>query len=586
MLQRAFVAGIRATCAVAVIIFLSVAKADAVPVFANGQGVSCQTCHTTFPGMTRYGMMVMMSNFQILNRQLQDQALPVSMRLYITSMLGNADTKAHTDVSDLSLLAGGFLGKDFTWYAEQHIIDSGQIGQTEQTWLSWNGLLGGTNSLQVGKFHTPFPFMPAHAWTISTYLLAAQTVGQNDFNPDEARWGVAFNGMSNEFMYNLSYLTGSGSTGDALDFNKTVNPRAVDFNISYGGMVIPWTVGLVAMRGDAPLLDPDTDAYISSDRWTREGLYGGYQDDRWHFQTMIYHGFDDRPDLDLANVPLNGYFFEVERDLGWRNHIAVRYDVASSDTLNRQYVLDVAHNIQPNIAVVGEVMAAPQQRPQIALQFAFGGPYVPGKRILSNLHVVPASGDSVAVSNGTPLPAPAATQSPASGNANNGAQLVQANGCAGCHGAGLKGGGIGPALYGIEHKLSDAQIADFIIHPRAPMPNFGFTGAQVTDIVAYLKTLDGGTGNTQPLVTFTPATPTDQAVVTVVFPGTPPQSVTVLPVMHMGTGTHHTALIQLQPSPSDPHTFSGHIEFSMGGPWIVQIQYDGHQMDVPLNVGQ
>ena len=98
-------------------------------------------------------------------------------------------------MSDLSLLGGGFLGKDFTWYAEQHIIDSGVIGQTEQVWLSWNGLFGGTNSLQVGKFHTPFPFMPAHAWTPSGYLLAEQTTGQNDFNAAEARWGVAFSGM-------------------------------------------------------------------------------------------------------------------------------------------------------------------------------------------------------------------------------------------------------------------------------------------------------------------------------------------------------------------------------------------------------
>ncbi|HEV2261772.1 MAG TPA: cytochrome c, partial [Candidatus Rubrimentiphilum sp.] len=557
MLQRTFVASIRAACAVAVIIIATVARANAIPVFANGQGVSCETCHTTFPGMTRYGMMVMMSNFQILNRQAQDQALPASMRLYITSMLGNVDRKGSAQVSDLSLLAGGFLGKDFTWYTEQHIIADGQIGDTEQTWLSWNGLFGGTNSLQAGKFHTPFPFMPAHAWTISTYLLAAQTTGQNTFNPDDARWGVAFNGMSNEFMYNLSYLTGAGATNDALDFNKTINPRAVDFNVSYGGMSIPWSVGLVAMRGDAPLLDPDSGDYIRSEAWTREGVYGAYQDDRWHFQTMLYHGFDQQPDLDLANVPLNGYFFEVERDLGWRNHVAVRYDVASSDTLNRQYVLDVAHNIQPNLALVGEMMAAPQQRPQIALQLAFGGPYIPGKRILSDLHIVPSTGNMIATATaGVPVPPPAsaATQPRASGNANNGAQLVQANGCAGCHGAALKGGGLGPALYGIEHRLADARIADFIVHPRAPMPNFGFTGAQVADIVAYLTTLDGGAANTQPVVTFSPATPTDQATITVVFPGTPPQSVTVLPVMHMGTGTHHTALVQLQRSPNDPHT--------------------------------
>lgn len=186
-MQRLLVAGMRAFCAAALILLACSARTDAIPVFANGQGVSCETCHTTFPGMTRYGMMVMMSNFQILNRHLQDRALPVAARVYITSLLANKNQPGSTMVSDLSLLGGGFLGRNFTWYGEQHFIDSGQIGATEQLWLSWNGLLHGTNSLQVGKFHTPFPFMPAHAWTIGNYLLATQTTGQNDFNPNDAR---------------------------------------------------------------------------------------------------------------------------------------------------------------------------------------------------------------------------------------------------------------------------------------------------------------------------------------------------------------------------------------------------------------
>ncbi len=81
---------------------------------------------------------------------------------------------------------------------------------------------------------------------------------------------------------------------------------------------------------------------------------------------------------------------------------------------------------------------------------------------------------------------------------------MQANGCAGCHGANLTGGSVGPKLYGIEHQLSDAQISDFIIHPRPPMPNFGFSPQQVKDVVAYLSSLDGGTNASAPVVTLSP----------------------------------------------------------------------------------
>lgn len=590
-MQRLFVAGVRTLCAAAFIFLGSTAAAGAVPVFANGQGISCEVCHTTFPGMTRYGMMVMMTNFQILKRHLQDQALPVSARLYIQSILANKDHPGNTQVADLSLLSGGFLGRNFTFYNEQHIIDSGVIGQTEQAWISWNGLLGGTNSIQVGKYHTPFPFMPAHAWSISPYLLAAQTTGQNDFNPNEARWGVAFNGMSNEFMYNLAWLTGSGPVQDALDYNSTKNPRTIDLNVSYGGMSIPWSVGIVGIRGWSPVVDPLTNAFLESNAFSREGLYFGYQTDAWHYQTMYYHGVDANPDIGEVNVPMSGYFFEAERDLGWQNHVLVRYDVASSDTLTRQVVFDYAHNLMPNLAVIGEVAGYPGARPQIAFQIAYAGPYQYGKRYLSNLKLVPATGAIVDTS-AQPSPSPAAQPSAATaaasstGDVNAGAKLVQANGCEGCHGTALKGGGVGPALYGIEHRLSSLQIADFIVHPRPPMPNFGFTAQQVNDVVAYLSSLDGGASSTQPVVTFDPAKPVDIATISVRFPGTPPKSVTVLPIMQMGTSTMQTRQVQLQPSAADPHVFTGRVVFSMGGPWTVRVEYDGQTLSVPLNVGQ
>lgn len=568
------------------------ARALAVPVFANGQGVSCETCHTTFPGMTRYGMMVMMTNFQILNRHLQDQALPLAVRLYITSYLANHSQPGSIAVSDLSLLAAGFMGRNFTYYAEQHVIDDAQIGDTEQLWLSWNGLLHGTNSIQAGKFHTPFPFMPAHAWTLADYLLATQTTGQNDWNPNDARWGFAFNGMSNEFMYNAAYLTGDGPTSEAFDYNSQTQPRTVDLNVSYGGMSEPWSVGLVGIWGQAPLHDAATNLFDGQDPFSREGLYFGYQTDAWHLQTMYYHGFDARPDTDAFDIPLNGFFLEIERDFGWRNHVVVRYDVASSDTLDQQYLIDVSHNVQPNLALIGELLVGPQHVPQIGFQIAYAGPYEMGKRfvwqpsggtdsIAKGIAVVPAGANAAP----SPPPAPAGSGAQSTGaDANDGARLVQANGCTGCHGAQWQGG-VGPVLFGIEHRMSPLEIALHIKSPAAPMPNFGFTDAQVADIVAYLSSLDGGGAQAGPVVTFDPSTPVKNATIRVVFAGTPPHRVTALPTMQMGAGKMQTQAVTLQPSPSDPRTFAGTIDFSMGGPWIVIIEYDGMTMSVPLNVG-
>ena len=69
------------------------------------------------------------------------------------------------------------------------------------------------------------------------------------------------------------------------------------------------------------------------------------------------------------------------------------------------------------------------------------------------------------------------------------------------------------------------------------------------------------------------------------FNGTPPSSVTVLPIMHMGATSMQTQAITLQPSPGDPHVFTGRITFSMSGPWTVRIRYGDQTLDVPLTVG-
>lgn len=578
-MKNVLVASARIACVVALIIFGMSARAGAVPVFANGQGISCETCHTTFPGMTPYGMMTMMTNFQNLDWKKQRQAFPFAVRSQIVSFLGNSDHPQQTLVNTLSILGGGFLGKNITWYMEQPIVDGGRPGTTEQMWLSWNGLMRGTNSLQIGKAHTWFPFMPAHGWTLADYLLATQDNGQNTFEPNDSRWGAAFNGMSNEFMYSLSYTTSVEPIEHAFDFNRADGNRVLDFSLSYGGMTQPWAVGIVGMRGTAPLFDA-TNAFFDSDLFTREGVYYSYQTPKWLVQTMYYHGYDNQPDLGVPGTPFNGAMLEVQRDLSWQDHVLARYDIASSDSLNRHYVLDYAHNFVPNLKATVELGLSPQSHPSIGLALDFAGPWEKGKRFLSNGQTV-----SVTESSPPPIAHMAAPAQSVNGEVNQGAKLVQANGCAGCHGVSLMGGSIGPKLYGIEHTLSHDQIADFIVHPRAPMPDFGFTADQVNDIVAYLSGLDGGANGALPVVTFEPASPTDQATITVRFPGTAPAKVSVLPIMHMGTSSMLTRVVQLQQSSGDPHVFTGKIVFSMGGPWTIRVEYDGQSLDLPLTVG-
>jgi hypothetical protein len=168
-------------------------------------------------------------------------------------------------------------------------------------------------------------------------------------------------------------------------------------------------------------------------------------------------------------------------------------------------------------------------------------------------------------------------------DANAGAALVQQNGCQSCHGARFEGTSGYPALFGIEHRRSQAQIVDALLHPKAPMPNYGFTVAQASDIAAYLAGLDGGAG--QPTITIAPEHPSGYAIVTVHFPGTPPARVSAVASMAMGNQPMKSPEAAFKPT-ADPHVFQGKIEFSMAGSWTIHIDYDGKEIDSPIVVGQ
>ncbi len=168
---------------------------------------------------------------------------------------------------------------------------------------------------------------------------------------------------------------------------------------------------------------------------------------------------------------------------------------------------------------------------------------------------------------------------------NAGAKLVAQNGCQACHGATFRGTAQFPALYGIEHRLTRAQIIAALTNPKAPMPNYGFSVAQAGDVADYLAGLDGGATADQPVITIAPAHPVDYADVTVRFPGSPPQKVTAVATMAMGSMPMKSPQVVFKPT-SDPHVYTGRIAFSMSGAWTIHIVYDGKTIDRPIVIGQ
>lgn len=88
----------------------------------------------------------------------------------------------------------------------------------------------------------------------------------------------------------------------------------------------------------------------------------------------------------------------------------------------------------------------------------------------------------------------------------------------------------------------------------------------------------------QPTIAISPAHPSDYADLTITFPGTPPKNVTVVALMTMGGIDMHSPTVTMTQG-SDPHVFTGRVDFSIDGTWTLHVIYDGNSFDQQIEVG-
>ena len=476
---------------------------QAIPMFAKRTGASCELCHTVFPGMTNYGMMVMMSDFAPLPYHAAQDPGFVSF-VFSEQYLSNPDgspppPKLFTD--NLGLLAGGFAGPHFTYYLEQHVVDSGFIGGTDQLWVSYNELFKGTGALQVGKFHTPFPFMPAHRITIAPYATTSATVGSNVFNEDDSHWGITLSQMQGPLMYSASALGGNqlicelgcaqiggNNTLHSLDFS-TMTMNDVGLNAGAG----------VIYNGFSPPASPGA----PWDRFNRTALWLQYIPPGWQhlqLQGLGQIGADSDPfGTGVANH-MRGFFTEAQYDFTHGNWAILRWDYQNGESPVAGLTLDLIHQFRPNLKLslegrtlttgttmgVGLEWAGLWSRRNVLAQPVLGP--MPGMAAMNtNVPGTNIGGTTVAA-----VPMTATESMLAQGDAAQGHLLFDQYNCASCHGVGGTGGGIGPKLVGIADSVPPLTLYDFVKHPRHPMPDFKLTDADISNLVAYIVSLTPG----------------------------------------------------------------------------------------------
>ena len=467
---------------------------QAIPMFAKRTGASCELCHTVFPGMTNYGMMVMMSDFSPLPYHAAQNPGFFSVVLaeqYNSNPDGDpAPPKLYTD--NVGILSGGFFGPHVTYYLEQHIVDGGFIGGTDQLWLSYNELFKGSGDIQVGKFHTPFPFMPAHRITIAPYATTSTTIGSNIFNEDDSHWGITLSQMPSAIMFSISALggpqlicelgcaqVGGNNTNHSLDFS-TMTMNSIGVNAGAG----------IIYNGFQPPTDPGT----TMDRFNRTALWleyipPGFQ--QLQLQGLGQIGSDSDPFGTGEAFHMRGFFTEAQYDFKRGNWGILRWDYQNGDSPTAGLTLDYIHQFYPNLKLTLEGRALTTGT-QMGVAIEYAGPwtrrYILPQPVLGTMPGM--AGMDMSMMAATPM---SATESLlASGDAVAGHELFDTHNCASCHGVGGSGGGIGPKLVGIANTVTPTAMYDYVKHPRAPMPDFKLSDADIANLVAYVVTLTPG----------------------------------------------------------------------------------------------
>ncbi len=276
--------------------------ADSIPIFANGQGVSCEQCHNAPPSLNAYGRYILATNFsKVLDAHAQmKENLHDPVSIDVSGNGSNSPTPGlpQTFVGLAQLLSGGNLGQDVTYYSSIPIIEDGfPSSAVDQLWGAYNVFASGDGSLQAGKFPTPI-FAPwlSQSLSLAGYSLGAVPIGLNTVGIGDNRWGASYTQIGrNGLIGNVAYLTNTGPLERAYNSNvnsTTAGAEGQSFVASLQNMAINshFTGGIAFMSGGFPLPSGATDNF------TRTIALASYSASlKYDLVAMTLIGHDNKP---------------------------------------------------------------------------------------------------------------------------------------------------------------------------------------------------------------------------------------------------------------------------------------------------
>jgi hypothetical protein len=352
-----------AWAALALIILLKPAPAEAIPAFARKYGLSCTTCHESWPALNDFGRAFRDNGYQLLlGRDNPTKTFasyfPLSIRItphYEVDTITHQETDQGTTTLKtggvapigLDLLAGGTLYDNVSFLVVPTGFTANEGVTLESAWVRFSNI-GGSSwvNLKLGKHDLDLPRSGHRRWdaTGDGYLIygyhSPGSISVFDMGENERgiEWVGHNRGSSTRAAVSLFSVEGSPGSRSAFDTPGFYAHGTHEWHFS-GNVVSAFRVGgfgsyttfptTSLTEGGLPIPGQGGDLKASSKIGFDSSLWFGPQETPLHLTLAVAQGRDNKDLIPGAdqNGTFNGGFLELGYTPRIKTTIFGRYDV-------------------------------------------------------------------------------------------------------------------------------------------------------------------------------------------------------------------------------------------------------------------
>ncbi|MBV8244678.1 MAG: hypothetical protein JOZ38_02025 [Candidatus Eremiobacteraeota bacterium] len=357
---------VRIALAIAAMTVLARGAASAMPIFAQAYGLKCSVCHTQVPALNDYGRYVQRTGYASLDSNVLHSVSP-----FWIGEQANYDTQSstaphQTQFGNLAIHAAGALNDDFTYHAQQWILQNNQTGGPLDTfWITYNNLFHRDGHLFLGKLPTIGPSPYSQWMDISGFSVPAITVGEHPYLIGANRWGPVFKYVKKSLDFETGYEGNTNDWQGLGDFSYDTD-RTWDWKVAYANPVQPLEVGVFGGRGTFPLAEGSQDQYYDVTEYVQRDPQNGIPG-IFAFNQMTK---DANPGFDPLGNPLgptssHGQTVELYEPIGDKAVFSARKEWMNDGLGNvtQDGVIDLNYHIARFLMLYGEVGMAQNSTP-------------------------------------------------------------------------------------------------------------------------------------------------------------------------------------------------------------------------------